>query len=174
MPRKSFSDVLERPKDPTKKVPLEERIGRTTAKLNASDKQGLRNQVSQIEEEIAAKLEMNKDADVSEMRRDLAHKKMIIQRDDDLTPKSDTARDRLALRAKEIQDLIVPTMCSKKQMWPDSRDPLRMRYVKQNGDWQDRFQSEIHEWQDIQRKLNPDDPGAHSLELIRPDTDTAH
>ncbi len=98
MPRKGFADVLEKPKDPTKKLSAEEKIGRTVQKLPESDRRSLAEQIRQREEEILAKKDLNPDADVSEMTREIEHKKMILQHDEDLTPKSDNQRDRLAAR----------------------------------------------------------------------------
>jgi len=168
MARRSYTDVLEQ--DPTKKVSQEERIGRDHKKLVESDRRSLKDQIAQREQEITAKRDLDPDADVSEMKRDIEHKKMILQHDEDLVPKSDTQRDRLAARSKELETLLTTHgMCTKKQMWPASNDPLKMRYVKQNMEWQDRYANEIREWQDIQNKLEPDYPGAQSLELIRPD-----
>jgi hypothetical protein len=167
MARKGYADVLE--KDPTKKVPLEEKIGRDTKKLSESDRRSLENQIGQAEEEMAAKLDMNKDADVSELKRQIDHKKMIVQHDEDLRPKSDTARDRLAARAKEIEDLIIPKMPNKREMWPKTGSVEAQQAVRHNLKFQETYDKECREWQDIQNKLEPDDPNAQSLERIRPD-----
>jgi len=167
MARKSYADVLE--KDPTKRVPQEEKIGRTTMKLSESDKRGLRMQIEQREEEIRAKKDMNPDADVSDMQREINQKKMIIQHDDDLTPKSDGQKDRLSARADEIREILVKEMPTKREMWPKPGSAEAQRAVRHNLKFQEDRADLCREWQDIQNKLNPDDPDAQSLELIRPD-----
>jgi hypothetical protein len=167
MARKGYADVLE--KDPTKSVPREEQIGRSTKKLDESERRALANQIAQREEEILAKKDMSRDADVSEMQREIQQKKMILQHDDDLRPKTDGQRDRLYARAKEIEGIIVKEMPTKREMWPKPGSAESQQAVRHNLKFQENRSDLCREWQDIQNKLNPDDPGAASLELIRPD-----
>lgn len=167
MARRGYADVLE--KDPTKKMPLEEKIGRDSKKLTESDRRSLSDQVAQKEEEIRAKKDLSKDADVSAMQKDIDHKKMILQHDDDLRPKSDGARDRLAKRSEEIAEILKKNMPTKREMWPEPGSIEASRAVNHNLKFQEQYDPLCREWQDIQNKLNPDDPNAQSLELIRPD-----
>jgi hypothetical protein len=167
MAKRGYADVLQ--KDPTKSAPAQEKIGRTNQKLTESDRRSLAEQIARREEEILAKKDMNSDADVSEMKRDIEHKKMILQHDDDLTPKSDSQRDRLAMRAKEIADVLKEKMPTHREMWPKSGSVEASRAVRHNLQFQEKYGELCREWQDIQNKLNPDDPNAQSLELIRPD-----
>lgn len=160
--------------DPTKSMPLEEKIGRGTEKLAESDKRSLREQIRQDEESLAAanspegKLR-TATVDVNEIKRRLERNKMIVGRDDDLTPKSGTERDRLAARAKELETLLVKEMPSKREMWPKQGSVEAQQAIRHNQRFQANYSDQCREWQDIQRKLNPDDPYAQSLELIRPD-----
>lgn len=169
MPRKSFDDVLERPRDPTKRVPVQEKIGRTVEKLGESERRSLADQIRAREEEILAKKDLSPDADVSDMKREIDHKKMILQRDDDLTPKSDTQRDRLMARAKEIESVIISKMPTKREMWPKTGSVEASQAVRHNLKFQEDYDGVCKEWQDIQKKLEPEDPNAPSLERIRPD-----
>ena len=171
MARKDYADVLEKreEKDPTKSVRREEQIGRTVQKLSESDRRGIRMQIEQREEEIRAKKDMNPDADVSDMRKEINDKKMIIQHDDDLTPKSDGQKDRLYARSQEIQAILVKEMPTKNEMWPKAGSAQAQQAVRHNMKFQEERGELCREWQDIQNKLNPDDPNAQSLELIRPD-----
>lgn len=168
MAKKGYADVLEI-KDPTKRIPQEEKIGRTTQKLTESDRRSLAHQIEQKEQEILAKRDMSPDADVSEMKKDIEHKKMILQHDDDLTPKSGGQKDRLAARAEEIRGILVKKMPSKREMWPKPGSTESQQAVRHNMQFQDQCSDLCREWQDIQNKLNPDDPYAQSLELIRPE-----
>lgn len=167
MARKGYADVLE--KDPTKKVSQEERIGRDTKKLAESDRRSLGEQIAQREEEIRAKKDLNKDADVSEMQREIDHKKMILHHDDDLRPKTASQTDRLAARAEEIKKVLQREMPTKREMWPKTGSSEAQQAVRHNLKFQEERSDLCREWQDIQNKLNPDDPNAQSLELIRPD-----
>ena len=168
MARKSYADVLEK-RDPTKSVPREEQIGRNSQKLGESDRRGLGEQIARKEDEIRMKKELNPDADVSDMLKEIKDKKMILQHDDDLTPKSDNQRDRLAARAKELSDILKSKMPTKREMWPKAGSSEAAQAVRHNLKFQEDCDSLCREWQDIQRKLNPEDPNAQSLELIRPD-----
>lgn len=166
MPRTAYKDVL---RDPTKGVSLEEKVGRTKEKLSEPDRRALQNQVLQREEEILAKKDMNKDADVSAMQKEIEHKKMILAHDEDLNPKTGYQTDRLAARAKEIEGILKKEMPTKREMWPKAGSVEAQQAIRHNLKFQNDRDALCKEWQDIQKKLNPDDPYAQSLELIRPD-----
>lgn len=168
MPKRGYADVVE--KDPTKaQKATEERIGQTTQKLNEADRRALHGQIAQREDEIASAKDLNPDADVSAMKKEIDHKKMILQRDDDLTPKSGLATDRLAARAREIESVLKGKMPTKREMWPKPGTAEAQTAVRHNLKFQEQYDHLCKEWQDIQVKLNPDDPFAQSLESIRPD-----
>jgi hypothetical protein len=168
MPRKDYSDVLE--KDPTKSKPMsqEEKLGRVKDKLGEADRRSLQNQVIQDEESLAHAKEYNKDAPEG-VRERLNRNKMILQHDEDLNPKSGTEKDRLAARAREIEDVLKKEMPTKREMWPRPGSPESQQAVRHNLKFQNDRKDLCIEWQNIQKRLNPDDPNAQSLELIRPD-----
>lgn len=171
MPKRGYEDAVQ---DPTKSRPIlpEEKIGRIMQKLDATDRNHLENQVRSDEESLeSAKADpmRSQSVDLAPIKQRLAHTKMLLHRDDDLRPKSDTSRDRLASRAKEIESIIVPKMPTKREMWPKQGSIEAQRAVQHNLKYQEKYKHLELEWQDIQRKLEPDDPTAHSLELIRPD-----
>ncbi len=167
MARKGYADVLE--KDPTKSVSKEEKIGKNRQKLAESDRRHLAQQVAQDEEAIRASNDLSSPGDMSETKARINQNKMILGHDDDLTPKSENARDRLAARAKEIQTILVKEMPTKREMWPKQGSSEAQQAVRHNLHFQEQRSDLCREWQDIQNKLNPDDPNAQSLELIRPD-----
>ena len=164
MAKKGYADVL----DPTK-MSQEERIGRTKQKLAESDRRSLQDQISEDEQLILQKKELSKDSDVSDIQARIRHKKMILQHDEDLTPKTDSQRDRLAARAKEIEDILKKNMPTKREMWPRTGSSEAQQAVRHNLKFQEQYDGLCKEWQDIQKKLDPDNPTAQSLELIRPD-----
>ena len=97
MARKGYADVLE--KDPTKGVPQEEKIGRTRQKLGESERRALNEQINAAEEELRKRKDLSGTPDLSDVTEEIKKKKMILQHDDDLTPKSGMETDRLAARA---------------------------------------------------------------------------
>lgn len=167
MPKRGYADVVE--KDPTKAMSQEEKIGRNTEKLAEPDRRSLQIQVAEAEEELRAQKERDPGADVSALRKQIEHKKMILQHDDDLGPKSDGASNRLLARSREIEEILKKNMPTKREMWPKIGSPEAQQAVRHNLKFQENYGDLCREWQGIQNKLNPDDPQAQSLELIRPD-----
>lgn len=165
MPRKSYDDVIA---DPTK-MSAEEKIGRTKQKLHESDRRSLNSDIDRREQEILAKKDLNPDADVADLKKEIAHKKMILQHDDDLVPKSGNERDRLFKRSEEIREILQKKMPTKREMWPKVGSVESQQAVRHNLKFQEECDGLSKEWQEIQKKLNPEDPYAQSLELIRPD-----
>lgn len=167
MPRKGYADVLE--KDPTKNMSEEEKIGRTKTKLSESDRSSLQNQINEAEIELQSRKALSGTPDLSDVQAQIKQKKMILQHDDDLTPKSGTERDRLAKRAAELASELKRTMPTHNEMWPKHGSIEAQRALRHNIEFQAKYSDQCREWQDIQKKLNPDDPYASSLETIRPD-----
>ena len=167
MARKGYADVLE--KDPTKNMSEEERIGRNRQKLSESDRQSLENQIAEAEHELKSRKELSGTPDLSDVQAQIKQKKMILQHDDDLTPKSGTEKDRLASRAKAIEEILKKEMPTHNEMWPKHGSIEAQRALRHNQKFQAERGDLCREWQDIQKKLNPDDPYAASLETIRPD-----
>ena len=167
MARKGYADVLE--KDPTKKMSEEERIGRTHQKLGESERRALQEQVAAAEEELHARKQLSGNPDLSDVQEQIRKKKMILQHDDDLNPKSGTERDRMARRASEIEEILKKEMPTRNEMWPKHGSVEAQRALRHNMKFQADRSGLCQEWQEIQKKLNPDDPFAASLETIRPD-----
>jgi|SRR5579864_1338492 len=171
MARRGYADVLE--KDPTKSVSREEQIGRNTKKLQAGERQSLKNQIAQIEDEILAKKDLNPNADIADLKKRLEDVKNIVNHDEELGPKSDSQRDRLSARSREIESILKKEMPTKIEMEAKTGTNESARAIRHNLKFQEMYQdapdSLVREWQDIQLKLNPDDPMAQSLENIRPE-----
>lgn len=167
MPRtmkKGYADVV----DPTKQVSQEERIGRSGRKLEESDKQSLRLQVAQDEELLSASLK-TASTDSAQIRSRLERNKMILAHDDDLTPKSGSEKDRLHARLKDITETLQKNMPTKREMWPKTGSAEAQQAVRHNVRFQEQYGPLCHEYQELKKRLEPDDPYAQSLELIRPD-----
>ena len=142
MARKSYADVLE--KDPTKKMSEEERIGRTQQKLGESERRGLREQREGLEEELRARKQLSGTPDLSDVTEKI--KKIDM-----------------------IEEVLKKEMPTRNEMWPKHGSVEAQRALRHNVKFQAERQGLCQEWQEIQKKLNPDDPYAQSLETIRPD-----
>lgn len=167
MAKKGYADVLE--KDPTKGVSQEEKIGRNHQKLGESERRALREQINSAEEELRKRKELSGAPDLRDVTEEIRNKKMILQHDDELTPKSGMETDRLAVRAREIEEILVKEMPTRNEMWPKHGSVEAQRALRHNVKFQAERGEMCREWQDIQKKLNPDDPYAASLETIRPE-----
>jgi hypothetical protein len=167
MARKGYADVLE--KDPTKGVSQEEKIGRTSQKLGESERRAIREQVDAAEDELRKRKELSGSPDLSDVKEEIRKKKMILQHDDDLTPKTGMETDRLAKRAEEIEYILKKEMPTRNEMWPKHGSVEAQKALRHNLKFQAERSDLCREWQEIQKKLQPDDPYAASLETIRPE-----
>jgi hypothetical protein len=159
--------------DPTKQKPLEEQIGTGQRKLEESDRARLRLEVRQDEEAIRAiqdpeqKLR-SQSVDVASIKARLDRNKMILGHDDELNA-SGSEKDRLHARLKEITEILQKNMPTKREMWPKTGSVEAQQAVRHNVRFQEQYGALCHEFQELKKRLEPDDPYAHSLELIRPD-----
>jgi len=167
MARKGYADVLE--KDPTKKVSEEERIGRSQQKLGESERRSLREQREGLEQELHARKQLSGTPDLSDVTEKIKKIDMILGHDDEVGPKSGTEKDRLARRASEIEEVLKKEMPTRNEMWPKHGSVEAQKALRHNIKFQAERSGLCQEWQEIQKKLNPDDPFAQSLETIRPD-----
>ena len=167
MPRKGYADVLE--KDPTKTMSEEERIGRTKQKLSESDRRTLREQKQGLEEELHARKQLSGNPDLADLQEKIKKIGMILDHDDDVGPKTATDKDRLAKRASDIEAILKKEMPTRNEMWPKHGSIEAQRALRHNVKFQAERGDLCKEWQEIQKKLNPDDPYATSLETIRPE-----
>lgn len=172
MARKSYADVLDKQtaeNDPTKGMSEEERIGRTEQKLGESERRALREQKEGLEEELLARKQLSGNPDLSDVTEKIKKIGMILDHDDDVGPKNGTEKDRLSKRASQLEDILKKEMPTRNEMWPKHGSVESQRALRHNIKFQAERGEMCREWQEIQKKLNPDDPYAQSLETIRPD-----
>lgn len=197
MPKKGYADVVEDPQeeerrlakgrewaermmdakrkkretqDPTKSVSQEERIGAGRQKLGEEDRQSIARQVREDEDALAAASGLKGvKPDLGAIKQRLERNKMILGHDEDLTPRTDSEKDRLYARLKEITGILQKEMPTKREMWPKTGSTEAQQAVRHNVRFQERYGALCHEYQELKKRLDPDDPYAQSLELIRPD-----
>ena len=159
--------------DPTKQPPLEEKIGTGKRKLEESDRARIAEEVRQDEDLLKASQDpqqrlQSQAVDVASIRQRLERNKMILGHDEDLTAR-DSEKDRLHARLREITDILKKNMPTKREMWPKTGSVEAQQAVRHNVRFQEQYGPLCHEYQELKKRLEPDDPYAHSLELIRPD-----
>ena len=162
--RRSLSELVE---DPTKsRMSEEERIDRGGQKMTVADRLSLEHQIQEAEASIQHGLKGT--SNDPKAKRELERKKMLLAHDDDLVARG-SEKDRLDTREKELRDLLVRNMPTKTEMWRKSGSNESQQAIRHNLDFQNRFDREIKEWQNIRCRQDPDNPYAQSLENIRPD-----
>jgi len=159
--------------DPTKQVSQEEKIGRGDRKLEESDRSNLRRQVEEDEAILLGSTQpenqlKSQTVDLASVKARYDRNKMILGHDEDLTAR-DSEKDRLNARLKEITAILQKEMPTKHEMWPKTGSVEAQQAVRHNVKFQEQYGALCHEYQELKKRLEPDDPYAHSLELIRPD-----
>ncbi len=99
---------------------------------------------------------------VPHIKRRIAQLEEVLNRDDDLVAKDTGERTKLSDRKKEIEAII------RKEMPSEREQALRVninerdfnRAVEKTISHQQRYGKLIQEWQEIMRRLEPDDPTA--------------
>lgn len=89
--------------------------------------------------------------------------------DDDLIAKGDGERARLSARKKEIEQIIRKEMpTGRQQALRETAGHDFNKAVEQTMYHQKKYGKLIAEWQDIMRRLEPEDPSAWSTERLIP------
>lgn len=166
--------VAEAP-DPTKGGP-EQKVDRIDRKMTFSERQSLAYEIEMMERSINQNL--NKEKDDPKVMRQLYYKKMLLAKDDELTL-SGNAKELAYKELKEIEDVIVKKMPSKNEMWPKNDISLKAQALRHQQAFEaefDNFRPDapatggmVKRWQELKRRLEPDNPNAHNLDSIRPD-----
>lgn len=159
--------------DPTKEVPLEEKIGTGRQKMDESDRSRIQREVQDDEMALLASADpeqklRSQSIDVAGIKSRLERNKMILGHDEDLTARGGE-KDRMARRLAEVTSILQKNMPTKREMWPKTGSVEAQQAVRHNVRFQENYGPLCHEYQELKKRLDPDDPYAQSLELIRPD-----
>lgn len=148
--------------------------------LNAQDRAATQAEIAQAEAQLKAPPVVDNDGkafytpqvqDPGELRKRIDQKKLLLARDEDNWARG-TEKDRLLVRKKEIEVILAshkPTQREMAQMPTGQNSSAFSRAVSHNVHYQEKYQPLEHELQDINVRLEPHDPNAHSLEYLRSD-----
>lgn len=142
-------------------------------KLSPEDRERFEQERADLEDQLNAI--KSKDTSAAEslnrgiVEKNLARTTAVLERDEEATARG-RQKDVLSREAKILEEELTKAMPTKNQMWPvrmgsvESEEAVRreMQFTTKMGD-------KARRWQEIQRRLEPEDPHAASLERIRPD-----
>ena len=157
--------IAERP-DPTKSSPQNsaETVDR---KMTFSEREGLRHEIEMAERSCHQNLKGEKDD--PRVLRDLYRKKMLLAHDDELTFRGDS-KDVALKEALDLEEEIKKEIPSKNEMWPKNDISAKSQAVRHNLHFQrPEMDAKVRRWQELKRRLEPDNPFAQNLDTIRPD-----
>ena len=139
-------------------------------KLSVAERQALKEQIAASEEQLdnPEGLSASGQNGVAEMKSDVMKKKLVLERDESLRAQG-TEKDRLAARLKEIEARILPDMPSMSEMWAKPGSIEADRAVRKNMAFHAKHGELVREWQNLKKRLEPDDPWAQNLDSIRPE-----
>ena len=73
-------------------------------------------------------------------------------------------KDRVYAESKALEEKIMVGMCSRDEMVNPAKNPGAIR---KHYEWEKRNKASIQEWKQIQRRLEPSDPGSANIERLR-------
>lgn len=86
-------------------------------------------------------------------------------------PKTLTAKEKddFAKRVKELEAIITKEMPTRNEMWKrPGEDGLDSdKAVRKNIHWEETTREQVQEWKNIKRTLEPQDPSASNIEVLR-------
>ena len=136
-------------------------------KLSVEDRKAIENEVSELEEQLTRAEPGNDTAprpDMLQMIPQLKQKKKnleeMLNKDDDLIAKGPD-KDILKKRVKEIEAIIKKDMPTEREQQLREKAGMDFeRAVIKTQDHQKRYGGLIQEWQELKRRLEPEDPNA--------------
>lgn len=152
--------------DPTKSQP-QTATESTERKMTFSEREGLKHDIELAERSCQQNLSGEKDD--PRVLRDLYKKKMLLAHDDELTFRGDS-KDAALKEISELEADIKKEIPSKNEMWPKNDISAKSQAVRHNLHFQrPEMDAKVHRWQELKRRLEPDNPFAQNLDTIRPD-----
>lgn len=189
MPRRNLASLLEKPQDDPTKMSDAEKAGQDTRprssqdkvavidkKMSFSERESLKREVESMEIQMQADLRDKRSNDPKVLRQ-YHYKKMLLAHDDELTF-SGNDREVALGELKEIEDLLVPEMPSKNEMWPRNDISAKSQALRHQQTFEKKFDNPdptiltgglVKRWQELKRRLEPENPFAQNLDTIRPE-----
>lgn len=142
----------------------------TQEKLAVADREALEQEIERDEMQLKNpdQLAIGRNlAGAGRMKQSILRKREILQRDENLVA-TGRAKDKLWSRAKEIERILRQHMPSRSEMWRKTGTAASDEAIRKNMHFQKTYGPLLKELQDIRRRLEPQDPGAGSMEYLRP------
>lgn len=149
--------------------------GEGIKKMAFDQRQALEVQLKELKEQLgraegadgtAPKPELLQGA--GELRRRIKGLEELLNKDDDLIPKG-AEKDRVVARLKEIETIIkkeLPSERTQRMTVRSNGDRDFNRAVEQTVHHQKKYGKLIEEWQELRRRLEPENPEAADVELL--------
>jgi hypothetical protein len=141
-------------------------------KMHPNDRQSIEEQARGIKEQLEAvhnrETSAGESLDTAVLERQLQKKERILDRDDSLVARG-AQKDKLSSRAKELEQKIRSEMPTRNEMWAKPGTLDGERAVQKNMAFEAKHGAAVREWQDIQSRLEPEDPSVCNVERIRPE-----
>lgn len=103
----------------------------------------------------------------SVVERDLAKTSKLLEQDEEAIARG-REKDKIAREAKELEAELREAMPSHNDMWPTRLGTMESeRAVQRQMAFESKYGEKARRWQNLQRRLEPEDPFASSLERIR-------
>ena len=143
-------------------------------KMAVEDRKAVVDELSVLKDQLKRSEDVNKTESRPDVLQNVANiKKRVRQleeslnKDDDLIPKG-AAQNPLKKRAEELEALIKKDMPSERQQKIRSIDDASgfEKAVEQTMHHERKYGKMIEEWQEIMRRLEPEDPGACSVQRL--------
>lgn len=175
MPRRTLASLTGNTAtlDPTKQPTPQQAVEGVQRKMSFAERQSLQNEIEMTERS----LKQLKDGQRDDPRvlKELYRKKMLLAHDDELTF-TGASREMAEQEEKELTEKIlkgfngIPGIPSKNEMWPKNDISVKAQALRHNMQFQcPEMDAVVHRWQEVRRRLHPDDPHAQNLDAIRPE-----
>lgn len=162
----SLSGSIMDRQDPTKSQPAPS-AEKAERKMTFSEREGLKHEIELAERSCQQNLQGEKDD--PRVLRDLYKKKMLLAHDDEMTFRGDS-KDVALSELKELEDDIKKEIPSKNEMWPKNDISAKSQAVRHNLHFQrPEMDAKVRRWQELKRRLEPENPFAQNLDTIRPE-----
>lgn len=141
-------------------------------KMHPNDRQVFEEQRNALKEQMeiikSNDIEAAGNLDAGLIRRQLEQKERALEQDEKLIAKG-AMKDKLAREAKELERQMRDAMCTRNELWTRSGTMDSERAIQKQIAFEKLHGDKARRWQEIQSRLEPDDPMNCNMERIRPD-----
>lgn len=146
---------------------------RQIEKLTSGDKERMEQERAELKDQMTAinrgETSTARDAiDSSIVQKNLNRTEEMLARDEALIAKG-RDKDKLQREAKALEEELRQNMISHNEAWPTRMGTIEAeRAIQKQMRFETQYGEKARRWQNIQRRLEPNDPDAGNLDRIRP------